>query len=292
METQQEQNRKIKSPDGVDIAYSITHCPGATHTLVMLHGLASNQSRWFEFLNKTVLTSRINLLRMDLRGHGHSMSYGYIGHPIWQQDLSAILRQESLDKVILAGHSMGAQLALHFTVSHSTKVEGLVLIDPTLPKKLKGWLAFARRLRYPLWLVIVIMRQLHKLKPQSKTYPYRDLYKLDKQTRELMVHESADIIADLYTSPTVDLKYIPLINYLQDVYATTGPLPELSKIQCPVCILLSKGSSIVDATNIKDYFSMDKVLDIIEIDANHWPLTEKPEETKRAIEEWCLKQIT
>jgi pimeloyl-ACP methyl ester carboxylesterase len=186
---------------------------------------------------------------------------------------------------------MGAQLALHYAAAHPSKVKGLILIDPTLPKKLKGWLAIARRLRYPLWFVIAVMRLSYKLVNRHKTYPNRDLHALDMKTRKLMARESRDIIADLYSSPKEDLKYMPLVNYLQDIYASTGRLPDLSKIHCPVKVLLSKDSSIVDTANIKDYFSPDIPLEISEINANHWPLTEKPEETQRMIDGWCLNQL-
>ena len=292
MNTTQELHQKIKSPDGVDIAYSIRRYSGARYTLVMLHGLASNLTRWSEFSNHTELASRMNLLRLDLRGHGNSMSYGSIGHHLWQQDLQAILQKESVEEIILVGHSMGAQLAMHYTVSQPERVRGLVLIDPTLPKKLKGPLAVARRLRYPLLIVITLMRLFNQLTHRQRIYPQRDLYILDKKTRQLMASESAGIIAELYTSPKEDLKYMPLVNYLQDVYASTGPLPDLSKIKCPVKVLLSKDSSIVDPANIKDYFAPGVPVEISEINANHWPLTEKPEETRQVIDQWCLHQIT
>ena len=284
-------SKRLESPDGVGVSYSIKHCPGAKYTLLMLHGLASNQTRWSEFIRFTCLSEHMNLLRADLRGHGHSMTLSRIGHSVWQEDLQNILARESLDNVILVGHSMGAQLAMHYAVSKPAQVRGLILIDPTLPEKLKGWLAVARRLRFPLLIVITLMRLFYRLTNRQQIYPQRDLYVLDKKTREVMARESEEIIAKLYTSPKEDLKYMPLVNYLQDVYASTSPLPDLTKIRCPVYVLFSQSSSIVGAVNIKDYFAPDIPLKISEINANHWPLTEKPEETRQAIDQWCLHQI-
>ena len=287
----QEQNKRYQSSSGVSISYHISRCPDASCSLILLHGLASNHTRWTEFINNTKLAQTMNLLRLDLRGHGESMTRGRINHSIWQQDLYEILQQESLDTIIIVGHSMGAQLALHYTLAQPTQVRGLVLIDPTIPERLKGRLALARRFRYPLIMLVALYRIFCSLNPFPKTYPQRDLYELDKKTRQLMLKQSTDVIAELYTSPSQDLKYIPLVNYLQDVLANISPLPDVSTIRCPVQLLLSQSSTIVESDNIQEIFPKETVIDITEIDANHWPLTEKPEETRQSIDEWCLKVI-
>lgn len=282
----------IYTDDGVKLTYFVLPCPGASYTLVMLHGLASNHSRWSEFINHTQLSNYMNLLTMDLRGHAGSMTQNRkIGHKAWIKDLHKILQKESLDKIILVGHSMGAQLALHYAEAYPHSVSGLMLIDPTIPKELRGKLAVARRLRFLLWLAVVMFLFASKFKTSKKTYPFYDLHELDLKTRERMISESVDVIAKLYTSPGEDLKYLPLVNYLQDLYAVTSPLPDLSKIKCPTRVLLSKSSSIVNPANMKAYFSNKAGLDILSVDANHWPLTERPDECRQAIDEWCLKLL-
>lgn len=283
--------KQCVTADGVSIRYHLQRQQNARITLVMLHGLASNSTRWNEFVEHTRLSECMNLLWPDLRGHGQSMFIGPINHDVWLKDLYDILRQETLSKVILVGHSMGAQLAIHYALQHPSMVQGLILIDPTIPENLKGKLAVARRFRYLLKLWINLLLFINKFIPGKIDYPQRDLHVLDLKTRQLMAQQSEDIIARLYSSPTKDLKYIPLVNYLQDVCAVTGELPELSEIRCPVQIVLSKASTIVKAGDIKNYFSKETSVEISEIDANHWPLTEKPEQTRLAIEDWCLKQL-
>jgi len=41
--------------------------------IVLIHGLASNHTRWSEFMQNTVLLDRFNFLRIDLMGHGLSL---------------------------------------------------------------------------------------------------------------------------------------------------------------------------------------------------------------------------
>lgn len=289
----QEQSRQFRAANGINISYKISRCLDASHTLVLLHGLASNHTRWSEFIDHTQLTGLANLLRLDLRGHAGSMTRGQIiDHKIWMQDLRGILEKEALNNIILVGHSMGAQLAMHYAIAHTQDVAGLVLIDPTLPRELKGKLAAARRLRYTLYAGILLLILLYRLVPLHRKYPVCDLRALDIKTRDLMTQYSPDVIARLYTSPRTDLQYLPLTNYLQDLYATISPLPDVSRIQCPVKVLLSRSSSIVNPSNVRNYFSPVIDLDVSVIDANHWPLTEKPDETRHAIDEWCQKLIT
>ena len=48
----------------------------------------------------------------------------------WSEDLVAILDAENYASVIVVGHSLGAQIALHLAVSHPRRVGALALVDP------------------------------------------------------------------------------------------------------------------------------------------------------------------
>jgi len=289
----QELSKQYQAPDGARIFYKLITRPDSNYTLVMLHGMASNHTRWTEFISYSRLIQSMNFLRLDLRGHANSMVFGHrIGHGIWKRDLHEILNQESLNRVILLGHSMGAQLALHYALTYPEQVMGVVLIDPTLPGELKGQLSLARRLHYPLWIAIQLLRLLTKINPLKKAYSVCDLHELDIKTRKLMTSQSVDVLVELYSSPKEDLKFLPFVNYLQDVYAVTSALPDISAIRCPIHLLLSRASSIVKPENVVKYFPVQNPPEVTYIDANHWPLTEKPDDIRDAIDTWCRKLIT
>jgi len=285
-----EQNRYYRSADGTHIFYTIKPCPGAEYSLLLIHGMASNHTRWSEFLENTKLSHQMVLLRPDLRGHGRSMTQHTFGHVLWTLDLHAILQQENLRQVFIAGHSMGAQLALHYAATYPDQVPGLILIDPTFPNDLKGWLKLARRLRYPLGVVLMMSRLMSRILQHNKKFPYCDLHALDIQTREQLTLRNPVYLSKLYSSPRFDLRFMPLANYLQDIYETVRPLPELKSIHCPVLLLLSKKSSIVHV-NSEDHFAKTTEVELVSIESNHWPLTEKPDQTRQAIDDWCYKQL-
>ncbi len=69
----------------------------------------------------------------------------------------------------------------------------------------------------------------------------------------------------------------------------TRPLPPLAGITAPALVLLSKGVTYVAPTLTREIVGQFPREKTVAIDAHHWPLTEKPEETREAIEAWCAE---
>src|SRR5947209_19132566 len=92
---------------GVTLAGNDT---GSGEPVVLLHGLASTH-RWWDLVVPHLPGYRV--VRFDLRGHGASTAPpdGY-GLDRLAADTVAVLDALDLDRVVLAGHSLGAALAL------------------------------------------------------------------------------------------------------------------------------------------------------------------------------------
>ena len=282
METQQQLQRK-----SARISYWISRKEGANHTLVMLHGVASNHTRWSEFVSSTALTSSWNLLRLDLRGHGDSMYHGRINRRRWAADLHAIIEKEALSSVVLLGHSLGAEIALDYAAIHPQQISGLILIDPIFHQNLHGVLGWVRRLQFLLWIPVGFLWLFHALGLRRREYPSRDLNALDEKTRATLSDNPQMKIADLYMNPVADLSYIPFANYLQDLLAVVQPLPVLEKIKQPVLVLMSGGSSLSDRQRNEKQINRIPDVSIQIVDCDHWPLTEQPEKVRDMIDSWC-----
>jgi len=145
------------------------------NAVLLLHGLASNLTRWTEFVMNTSLTDNMDLLRMDLRGHGKSMCFSRISIRAWCNDIYQILNEEKYSKVIIVGHSLGAQIAMQFAFYHPHSTKGIVLIDPVFPTALKGILGIVRRFRYGVLILIYLLLMKSKMGFTKKNFPYRDL---------------------------------------------------------------------------------------------------------------------
>ena len=264
------------------------------HSLILLHGLASNASRWHEFMQQTQLSDQIELLAMDLRGHGRSLVYEPFTRQDWVDDVHALLRAQQKPGVLI-GHSMGAQIALDYASKYAAQtesmLEGLILIDPIFPQALDGILKKIAHFRPLIKAVVWLIRVGYAIGIHRRRYPQRDLQRLDQETRAFLAANPDKRIADLYMNPLADLPYIPLANYLQDLYEVTRPLLTIEHIKVPVLVLLSEGASTSHAEINKKLLHALPNLVIKAIDADHWLLTEKPIEARETIENWCRQQL-
>jgi len=285
------ETRQILHHDGASLSYWSSRPEGAAQSLVMLHGVASNHTRWSEFVTHTGLAKTWNLLRPDLRGHGDSMFHGRINRGRWVADLKAIMEHEALPRVVLLGHSLGAEIALDFSATYPDSVVGLVLIDPVFHQNLHGKLGVIRRFQLLFWLPVGLLWLANALGLKRRHFPPRDLYALDQDTRATLRSIPGTKIADLYVNPFADLSYIPLANYLQDLLAVVQPVPELEAIDLPVLVLMSGGSSLSDRHRNEAQVRRMPNATIRIVDCDHWPLTEQPAIVREMIDEWCEAQF-
>lgn len=276
--------------DGTPLGYRIARRQGHKHAITLIHGLASNLTRWTEFVSHSSLVEQFDLLRVDLRGRGTTPYHGLYTRHTWVEDIASIIEAEAYDKTVLIGHSMGAQVAIEYAQQQPQRCAGLVLIDPVFPQLFRGRLAIARRMHWMVWASIRLVWFMNRLGFKKHNIPNRDLHALDQATRQRLHDNPSLDIGDLYTNPLKDAKYLPLANYLQDLYEVARTLPELSEIKVPVLVLLSKGSALSDQTRIDQQLAKLEHCKTVIIEANHWLLTERPEESRKVIETWLNHQ--
>ena len=279
--------------DGTTIHYRLHRCGGpGTRVIVLLHGMASNLTRWSEFVEHTTLARDWDILRLDLRGHAGSFTRGPIGMRSWCDDLARLLDAEGYARAVLVGHSLGAHVALEFAAVHPPRVAGLVLIDPALRPALRGKLRWLARLRVILKLGAWLVRALNAVGIKRRSIPVRDLRALDETVRrELLERGDAAAFVRRYSSIGADLRYFATAHFLQEGHEMLRPLPSLQAITVPVLVLLSTGLTYTDPTRTRQALGQLQRVQIATIDAYHWPLTERPREVREAIEHWCREQF-
>ena len=284
-----EEIRILPTADGARLGYRLFRGAAAPRRLiVLLHGVASNMSRWSEFVEHTSLKETWDLLRLDLRGHGDSFARGRLGLEIWCRDLRDILDAEGYDQALLIGHSLGAQVAVRFAAQYPARVRGLVLIDPVFHQALRGGMRVLSRLRPAVSLLAVLVLLLSRLGLRRRHVPVRNLRKLDEKTRQdLLAAGKQKEMIELYSSPWEDLKFFPMASFLQELIEISRPLPALAEIKAPILALLSSGITYTDPGITQKMLAGNAQVQTVTIGAYHWPLTEKPLEVRAAIEKWC-----
>lgn len=281
----QEKSKQVR--DGQRIGYRLGTVEKQSRVVAMIHGLASNSTRWSELVMNTKLKEKWDLLRIDLRGHGLSLCRNRISRNKWSHDLRDIINAEGYQQSVLIGHSLGAQVAMHYAMEDQKDLSGLVLIDPVFDSNLTGMLGVARRFKLVLWFVLLVTWLLNIFGLKKRSFPARDMHETDKHTREFLKNNPDKDIAELYMNPFADLEFIPLATYIQDIIEVVRPVGDIEKITCPVLVLVSRGASMSDVDKNSEIIHRMPNSDIVYIDADHWLLTEKPDEARQVIENWC-----
>ena len=254
--------------------------------LLLIHGAASNMTRWSEFIEMTALTSTHDAIRVDLRGHGRSLYRGRIGLEIWCDDIAAVLSQEGRQRAILIGHCMGANVAMMFAARYPHLTGGMVLVEPMLRLALIGILGRLSKLELPLKAVIAMIRMLNRMGLYRRRLAAFNLYELDKEIRtHLDEPGGGEALVRRYASPWQDLKTMPSANFLQDLLEVIRPLP-LDELRAPFLALLSTGRTFVDPEITVDLLSGLPRGEVHTLDAKHWIPTEQPKAMCDLIDNW------
>ncbi len=289
----QEVTKQLPVAKGIHVTYRLWRASDERRpVVVLLHGVASNLTRWSEFLENTTLKEAWDILRVDLRGHGRSMVRSRLSMEIWCQDLLRVLDAERYSDAVLVGHSLGAQLAIHFAHRFPTRVRGLVLVDPILGRPSTRIVRLGQTLRPVLRLATGCIRLLNRLGLRRRHIPERDLRELDERTREkLLAVGKIEEMVSQYKSPWPDLKHLPTANFLEATIEMVRPLPPVSGIPAPVFVVLSKSATYAAPAVTRQAIGEFRRATTVTVDAYHWPLTEKPTETGEAIEQWCRRLV-
>ncbi|MGB9929734.1 MAG: alpha/beta fold hydrolase [Methanosarcina sp.] len=155
---------------------------GKGHTLVLCHAGFLDSRMWNG--QWEAFTKHYKVIRFDMRGFGRSDP---VKDPIpRRQDLYLLLQKLGIKKMNLLGCSLGAELAIDFTLEHPEMVSSLILVNGTpggfemhgeppaqIPEMLKalekGDLETVSELQLQLW-VDGIFRKPEEVDPQVRQY--------------------------------------------------------------------------------------------------------------------------
>ncbi|HPJ33533.1 MAG TPA: alpha/beta hydrolase [Spirochaetota bacterium] len=283
-----ERMNEIKREDGAVIKYRLVKREGNRRVIVLLHGLASNSSRWSEFAEKTGLKETWDILLPDLRGHGSSVYRGTIDMEKWCGDIAAILEKEGYSECVIGGHCLGANIAVNFSVLYPALTAGLVLLEPLFSRSFTGYMKKLEKHKRILGFATALARGINFFGIYRRKFPPLDLRELDNSARKLIEEAGTpEVLTKRYGSPIYDLRYIPVAAYMQSLRELLRPLPEIYAADVPKLFIFSSGRLFSESESIDDLCGILPNSETVMIDSYHWVATEKPRELMEAIELWC-----
>ena len=153
------------SVNGVDLHYWTV---GEGPDIVMLHGLGGNLAIWHMHV-VPLLRDKFRLTTFDMRGHGRSgmPQSGYTTRHI-AEDVRGLMDALGIEKAHLAGHSMGADVSLHFAMCYPERAGRLVLVEAGLPalvaaRKDESWVGWS------YWAEMIETYTGEPVPPESRT---------------------------------------------------------------------------------------------------------------------------
>ncbi|MBY0475718.1 MAG: alpha/beta hydrolase [Nitrosomonas sp.] len=287
-----DEKRYFQGEDGVELAYrrwtpvqSERNMP-----IVLLHGAASNSTRWWHFVKHSHLANDRLLLRPDLRGHGESIWRGAARIKDWSQDIASMLNHEQQAQAFVVGHCLGANIALGFASRFPDRCAGLVLIEPMAREAIMGILVWLRRLLPVLHLALGLIKLINRLGFYRRQLETLDLQLLDRRLHEANHTQLKEILAD-YGSPWLDIKTMPTVQYLSNLIELMQPLP-VAAVHCPCLVIQSRGRSITDAKRTQTALAALPQVEFVTIDSDHWLPATHPDHLRALIDTWVLKNHT
>lgn len=250
-------------------------------TLVLLHGLASNATRWWRLRDEPKIAGW-TLLCPNLRGYAGSTERGRIGMRQWCDDIARQLDAQGCERAIIGGHCLGANIALQFAARYPQRTAGLVLIEPMPRGALQGTLRWLLPVRRLLTAAAWCAMALNRVGIRRRRIEAIDLEQWDRGVA------AGTVDLKQFASPLSDLRLVPTAAYLQGLAAVGDPLPALAQIVAPTLVLLSRHSEMTDTAGASRILSALPHAQIQLLDAEHWIPTEQPEAMRAAIEAWLV----
>lgn len=117
---------ELATVDGETVTVEVS---GAGRPLLLVHGLGGSHHDWDAAIESLARTHRV--YTFDLRGHGARASAN--ARPTLEtmaHDVALVIDKLSLDRPLLAGHSMGALVVMQYLRDHGAdKLSGLCFVD-------------------------------------------------------------------------------------------------------------------------------------------------------------------
>lgn len=238
--------------------------------VVLLHGLGGNLAIW-HLKVVPLLRQDFRVTTYDLRGHGHSdmTATGYTTADM-ADDLRGILDGLGIERAHLVGHSLGADIALHFALRYPERAGKLILIEAGLPamigaRKDESWIGW----RY--WAEMIERFTGHRVPPEKRTdwkYLLRQSLNVPilfgpargyprKQDKFLKLLETSTLVQDYETVGELTLENIATITHPKLlIYDQNSPYMETYRALREVAINCT--FVLLPPTDLRHFFPLEE----------------------------------
>ena len=274
------EDRTLDRPDGARLHYHVD--PPAADSgpaVLFIHGLGSNWTRFRRLSQESVFRAYRRIIP-DLRGHRDSTARRGIDVDGFVEDLNAILSQEGVSRAFVVGHCLGANIAARFWERHSSRVSGMVLIEPFVAERIPAvWRMLYAVARPGLLAVQALVLAANALGLRRRKFRRIDFAAYDEWVRPRLKNRFNVI---RLMGPLLDLQCMPSASYLASFRVLFDYRPPWADIAAPVLVLMARQGGVLLRGGALNPFPRPNHA-VVEIEASHFVLTDNREGVVRAI---------
>lgn len=250
--------------NGTNVHYRKT---GQGPVVLLLHGVTSSLhtwEHWQKVLSKDFTVISIDLPAFGLTGPMGDNNYSLENYLTFLDNFRKVL---NINKMSIAGNSLGGLLAWTYTLKYPKSVEKLIILDaPSENPDLPIWMKF-----YQLPIVKNFARYIT---PKfAFKFSVRDVFKDDTKIPQSTI----DRYYDMMTSNKVRENFSKVLQMQFD--KNKPKTNDLKNIKTPTLIMWGDGDTIFPLSVGKDYHSLIENSSFKIYSSGHIPMEENPEET-------------
>jgi len=277
------------SPKGmVEMKQSIYQWGNAQNsTLIFLHGLGSTGLAFGELAK---YLPEYHIVSFDLPGHGYAKALeeenAYCPSNLIVEIENIINRQLGSKSHYLVGHSLGADLALHYAAKYPKQIKGMILLDGgylssqdlgmTLENELQNIEMFCNEVRFPSWDVF-FESEKDELSRWSEELEEASRAQVKEQDGEIRLTISTftaqSMIKGIYIEPVTNI---------------------VEQVHCPTLLIRATKPVELESTRRKSIQTLQARMKNVDIepieDAGHDIFREAPKDVAEKIRAWLENQ--
>lgn len=269
--------------DGMDVHYRQEGPASDTLPLVLLHGTFSSLYTWNSWTES--LKDKHQIIRLDLPGFGLTGPHPQDDYRVetYLAILQSFLAKLGVEQCILAGNSLGGEIAWRYAMHNPQQVRKLILIGAAgYPVEIEKLPVSELPLSY-LWLRIPLIRKVsvHFMTPgvvrNSLEYLYGDPGKVTDETVELYF----------------DMANREALTERMKSFDRPTPFEKIPFVHIPSLIIWGGNDRLIPVENAwRFHRNLPESSILIFPQAGHMPMEEIPQRSAEAAERFISRDLT
>lgn len=254
---------------------------GTGENIILINGIAASVYTWRKILDK--LAENFHVFCVDYKGSGFSEKpeRGY-SIDIFTNQILGLMKHFNLDKAIMAGNSLGGEIALNLAVKHPDKVSRLILLNSAGYQKGKNITSY--------------LVKLSRFKLTEKVLEKCMSRRLTKKIAELATFNDSIIdkrMVDGYYKPMKTEGGVRAFTELvKNLSYTEFDYKKVRSINIPTLIIWGKEDKVMPVSDAYKFHKDIKNSKLVILEnCGHGPQEEKPDEVVRLINDFAHDRL-